>query len=73
MISRTSLYEVETVASSYECSPGATWSDTRLSLSGIGGRRPVSRPDLLFAPKSLGGLRDGLTHPRRMLGMLWIC
>lgn len=65
MVRQTSLYEVET--SLHECSSGAMWSDTRLSLSGIGGRRPASRADLLFASEILRGLRDGLTPPRRML------
>jgi hypothetical protein len=67
MISQTSSYEVETAAGSRELSSCATWSDTRLALSGICGRKLASRADLVFASEILGRLRDGLTPPQRML------
>jgi hypothetical protein len=67
MVSHTSLYEVETAAGSHERSSRATWSDTQLLLSGIGGRRRASRADLVFASEILRRLRDGLRPPQRVL------
>jgi|SRR5664279_2422934 len=67
MISETSLYEVETAASSRQLSSRAPWSDAGLVLSGVGGRRLASRADLVFASEILRRLRDGLTPPQRML------
>jgi hypothetical protein len=67
MIREISLYEVETAASSRELSSCTTWSDTLPALSGIGGPKPASRADLVFASEILRRLRDGLTPPQRML------
>jgi hypothetical protein len=45
----------------------APWSDAGFSFWDIGGQRPSSRADLLFASEILRCLRDGLTPPQRAL------
>lgn len=66
MISRTSLYEVETAVSLRELASCAAGSDTS-QVPGIGGRKLASRADLVFASEILRRLRDGLTPPQRVL------